>query len=169
MSDVERVGDHIANLSEIAKRQRSISSARFTPDTIEDWLSIHQAIEQLLTKVIESLDPEKADFQETAKQIIELRERYLETAIQVRNAHFQRLENKEVTPIAGMFFNDYLSNFLRISKHIKAIALAEQQPQFWLKREKLGQIMSSEAPGYTLPDHINPKDYLDRLQSDNYR
>ncbi|MDF7807500.1 Na/Pi cotransporter family protein [Pontiellaceae bacterium B12219] len=169
MSDVERVGDHVANLSDIAKRQRSISSARFGPDAIEDWLSIHRAIEELLAKVIESLDPEKADFQETAKQIIELQERYVKTAIHVRNAHFQRLENKEVTPIAGMLFNDYLSNFLRITKHVKNIALAEQQPQFWLKRDKLHKIMSHEAPGYTVPDDINPKDYLDRLQSDNYR
>ncbi|MDF7798490.1 Na/Pi cotransporter family protein [Pontiellaceae bacterium B1224] len=169
MSDVERVGDHIANLSEIAQRQRSISTARFSPAAIEDWLSIHRAIEQLLAKVIESLDPEKADFQETAKQIIDLRENYVKTAIQVRNAHFQRLEEKEATPLAGMLFNDYLSNFSRISKHIKTIALAEQQPQFWLKRDKLNKVMSSEAPGYTLPDNINPKDYLDRLQSDNYR
>ena len=169
MSDVERVGDHIDNISNIAKRQRSISSARFSPDVVEDWLSIHRTVEHLLAKVIESLDPEAANFQELAKEVIDLREQYSETAIQVRNAHFQRLENKEITPIAGMIFNDYLSNFWRISKHIKSIALAEQQPQFWLKREKLHHVMSSDAPGYTLPDNINPNDYLDRLQSDDYR
>jgi len=169
MSDLERVGDHIDNLSDIAKRQRSISTARFSPEMIEDWLSIHRAVEHLLNKVIESLDPETANFQEIAKEIIELRGEYSQTAITVRNAHFQRLEEKTVTPIAGLMFNDYLSNFWRISKHIKNIALAEQQPQFWLKREKLSKVMSAEAPGYAVPDHINPEDYLDKLQSDNYR
>ncbi len=169
MSDLERVGDHIDNLSDIAKRQRSISTARFSPEMIEDWLSIHRAVEHLLNKVIESLDPETANFQEIAKEILELRGEYSQTAIAVRNAHFQRLEEKAVTPIAGLLFNDYLSNFWRISKHIKNIALAEQQPQFWLKREKLSKVMSAEAPGYTVPDDINPDDYLDKLQSDNYR
>ncbi len=169
MSDLERVGDHIENLSDIAKRQRSISTARFSPEMIEDWLSIHRAVEHLLAKVIESLDPETANFQEIAKEILELRGEYTQTAIAVRNAHFQRLEEKGVTPIAGLMFNDYLSNFWRISKHIKNIALAEQQPQFWLKREKLSKVMSTEAPGYTIPASINPEDYLDKLQSDNYR
>jgi hypothetical protein len=79
------------------------------------------------------------------------------------------LEEKAVTPIAGLLFNDYLSNFWRISKHIKNIALAEQQPQFWLKREKLSKVMLADAPGYAVPEHINPGDYLDKLQSDNYR
>ena len=118
--------------------------------------------------MIESLDPETAHFQEMAKEIMELREDYRKTALGVQTAHFKRLEEKSVTPIAGMLFNDYLSNFWRITKHIKSIALAEQQPQFWVKREKLTQVMSTEAPGYTVPDPINPEDYLDQLQSDDY-
>ncbi|MEN8255904.1 MAG: Na/Pi symporter, partial [Verrucomicrobiota bacterium] len=169
MSDLERVGDHIDNLSDIAKRQRSISTARFSPEVVEDWLSIHRAVEHLLAKVIESLDPETANFQEIAKEILELRGEYSQTAITVRNEHFKRVEEKTITPIAGLLFSDYLSNFWRISKHIKNIALAEQQPQFWLKREKLSKVMSAEAPGYTVPENINPDDYLDKLQSDDYQ
>jgi len=169
MSDLERVGDHVDNLSDIAKRQRSISTARFSPEVVEDWLSIHRAVEHLLSKVIESLDPETANFQEIAKEILELRGEYSQTAIAVRNEHFQRVEEKTITPIAGLMFSDYLSNFWRISKHIKNIALAEQQPQFWLKRDKLSKVMSAEAPGYTVPENINPDDYLDKLQSDDYQ
>jgi phosphate:Na+ symporter len=169
MSDIERVGDHIANLSTIARRQRGLRAARFVPAAVEDWLSIHKALGQLLAKVIESLDPETPDFQEMAREILRLREAFRESAMNAQQAHLQRLEEKAVTPIAGMIFNDYLSNFWRISKHIKAIALAEQQPQFWIKHEKLGREMSAEAPGYFIPDEINPNDYLHRLQSDGYR
>ena len=169
MSDLERVGDHIENLSDIAKRQRAIPAARFSPEMIESWLAVHRAEEKLLSKVIESLDPETVDFQEIAKEILALREEYNQTAMIARNAHFQRLEEKAVTPIAGLLFNDYLSNFWRISKHIKTIALAEQQPQFWLKREKLSQVMSAESSDYVEPEPINPNDYLDKLQFDVYR
>ncbi|MCF7848020.1 MAG: Na/Pi symporter [Kiritimatiellales bacterium] len=169
MADLERVGDHIENLSVIARRQRDIPAARFIPPAMEDWLSIYRAVDQLLAKVIESLNPEVPNFQTFAKEILVLREEFRATALVAQQAHFKRLEDKVVTPIAGMIFNDYLSNFWRITKHIKNIALAEQQPQFWIKREKLGTIMSSEAPGYTVPDNINPSDYLDKLQSDDFR
>ncbi|QBG49045.1 Na/Pi cotransporter family protein [Verrucomicrobia bacterium S94] len=146
MSDLERIGDHIANLADIAARQRAVSTARFSPDAVENWLEVHKAVELLLAKVIQSLNPELDNFQDIAREIIDLQKQCSETAIKVRRAHFQRLETKEITPAAGLFFNDYLSNFWRISKHIKSIALAEQQPQFWLKREKLNRVMSAEAP-----------------------
>ena len=168
MSDLERIGDHIDNLADIAARQRSISTARFGPEMVEDWLAVEQAVDQLLAKVIESLNPEAEDFQAMAKEVLELRKAYTEMAMAVQNAHFKRLEEKAVTPIAGVLFNDYLSNFQRITKHIKSIALAEQQPQFWIKRDKLTRVMSTDAPGYTVPDEINPDDYLDRLQSEGY-
>ncbi|MCF7816544.1 MAG: Na/Pi cotransporter family protein [Kiritimatiellales bacterium] len=169
MSDLERVGDHIANLGKIAERQRAIPAARFIPAAIEDWLSIYRAVDQLLAKVIESLDPEAANFQELAKEILTLREAFRTTALAAQHAHFKRLEEKVVTPIAGMLFNDYLSNFWRITKHIKSIALAEQQPQFWIKRTKLDKVMSNDAPGYTVPEKPHPNDYLDKLQSDDFR
>lgn len=168
MSDIERIGDHIANLSTIAQRQRGIRAARFIPEALEEWLALHGATARLLAKVIESLDPETGNFQAMAKEILELREEFRATAMEVQQAHLKRLEIKSVTPIAGMIFNDYLSNFWRITKHIKAIALAEQQPQFWIKREKLGKTMSPDAPGYFLPDELDPDDYLDQLQSDSY-
>ena len=153
----------------MARRQRGITAARFVPQAVEDWLAVHKAVVRLLAKVIESLDPETAHFQEMAREILELREDFRITAMNVQQAHLQRLEEKAVTPIAGMIVNDYLSNFWRITKHVKSIALAEQQPQFWIKREKLGMEMSSEAPGYAIPAAINPGDYLDKLQSDGYQ
>lgn len=169
MSDIERIHDHVANLSTISARQRALSAARFVPAAVEDWLSVQQAVGSLLDKVIESLDPETAHFQEMAREILDLGEAFRTAAVKVQQAHLQRLEEKAVTPIAGMLFNDYCSNFWRIAKHVQSIALAEQQPQFWIKREKLAKVMSADAPGYSIPDDIDPQDYLDKLQSDSYR
>ena len=168
MSDLERIGDHIDNLSDIAERQRGIPAARFGPEAVESWVVIEQAVDRLLAKVIESFNCDADNFQQTAMEVLELRKEYTQLAIAAQNAHFKRLETKAVTPIAGMLFNDYMSNFHRITKHIKSIALAEQQPQFWIKREKLTRVMSAKAPGYALPAEINPHDYLDRLQSEDY-
>ena len=169
MSDLERVGDHIENLSAIAARQRKIPLAQFGKERVDDWLLIHKIVEQLIEKVIESLDPELEHFQEIAKEILIIREQYQETAIRVRNAHYKRIEEQSTPPISSILFGEYLSNFWRITKHIKSIALAEQQPQFWLKREKFNNTTPSDAPKYAPSEPINPDDYLDHLQSDNYK
>ena len=169
MSDIERIGDHVENLSAIAARQRSQPAARFIPEAVEGWLAIYHATDRLMNKVIESLDPETADFQETAKEILQLRDEFDAVAVEVQHAHLQRLEDKTATPMAGIIFYDYYSNYMRIAKHIQSIALAEQQPQFLIKREKLTRVMSNDAPGYSVAGSINPNDYLDKLQSDNNR
>jgi len=169
MSDLERVGDHIENLASIAMRQRKIPDATFGKELVDDWLFIHERVEKLVEKVIESLDPELEHFQEIAKEILLLREQYQKAAIRIRNTHYRRIEEQSISPIAGVLFGEYLSNFWRITKHIKNIALAEQEPQFWLKQEKLNHVISSDHPTpYPSSNPINPKDYLDRLQSDNY-
>ncbi len=168
MSHIERIGDHVANLSNIAARQRSLKAARFVPAAVEDWLAIYQATDRLIQKVIRSLDPETSDFQAVAREILQLHDDFNAVASRIQQSHLQRLEDTATTPIAGIIFNDYYSNFLRIAKHVQSIALAEQQPQFRIKRERLGQVMSSAAPGYALPERINPKDYLDKLQSKGY-
>ena len=160
MSDLERVGDHVANLAAIAERQRRHAASRFIPEAIEDWLAVHRAVAELLERVIDSLDPESADFQTSAKAVLEAAEHYKAVSQEADSHHFQRLEEKTVTPMAGLLFYDYLSNFSRMAKHIKSIAHAEQQPKFWIKRKKLGK---------TVPEETYPPDYLDRLQSDEYR
>lgn len=167
MSDLERVSDHIERLSETAQRQRSMPAARFDKEAYDDWFAVHRAVARLLAKMIDSLDPTKGSFQETAKDVLALGEEYRKTVLAAQESHLQRLDSKTVTPISGMIFNDYLSHFWRIARHIKSIAVAEQQPQFRVKREKLDQVMTNDAPGYAMPDEIDLDDYLETLQSDD--
>ena len=47
------------------------------------------------------------------------------------------------------------------------IALAEKQPQFWIKRTKLEKHVDL-APEPTLQKLVDPKDYLSRLQAEDY-
>jgi len=168
MSDLERLGDHIDGVNDITQRNRPIPAAQFGPKCVEDWLEIHRVTTKLLNMVIDSLNPEAARFEEVAKGILEQREVFRITIMAVRERHFQRLDGKSITPLAGMVFHDYLSNFWRMAKHIKSIALAEQHPEFWIKREKLSNVMSQDAPGYTVPVPTEPQKYLSRLQAEDY-
>lgn len=163
MSDIERIADYVANLSAIARRQRALSAARFVPEVVEDWLAVHRTTEHLLQKTIESLDSEAGRFQEAAAETMTLCAQFEVQAAIIHEAHLQRLEGEVVTPIAGIIFNDYLSNFRWIARHVKNIAQIEQQPQFFIKREKLNLEMANEAPGYAAPDATHPADYLSQL------
>ena len=55
----------------------------------------------------------------------------------------------------------------RIVRHSKSIALAEKQPQFWIKRTKLEKHVEMAGSAETYP-LVDPKDYLSRLQSEDY-
>lgn len=166
MSDLERIGDHIANLTGKSDQQRRLPTARFGAGEIEDWLAVHEAVLTLLDKVVDSLDPEVADFHEMAGRILDQQKKISAIVSRVKKAHFERMESSTVTPIAGMLFNAYVAGFSRIAKHIKNIALTEQQPKFWLKRKKLDRVMSDESPGYALPEEVDLETYLKRVQSD---
>ncbi|MDT8389653.1 MAG: Na/Pi cotransporter family protein [Lentisphaeria bacterium] len=165
MSDLERIGDHIANLVDRSERQRTLPAARFGAAETEDWLAVHGAVLALLTRVAESLNPETANFRDVAEDILDRRKTVTTIVQRVQQAHFERMENAAVTPVAGMLFNAYLASFARMTKHIKNIALTEQHPKFWLKPEKLARVMSDDAPGYALPGEIDPETYLKKLRT----
>ena len=136
MSHLERIGDHVENLSAIARRQRGLSGAEFAPAVTEDWLHLHHEIEALLEALIESMNPEIAHFQEASEKVMKMCAQFQSTASALQQAHLERLEARAVTPMAGILFNDYLSNFQRIARHVKSIAQAEQHPRFSIKPKK---------------------------------
>ncbi|MCK5878256.1 MAG: HAD hydrolase-like protein [Holophagae bacterium] len=77
----ELSGQQVAdNFADIAERQRSIPTVRFGPE------------------LIDSLKPDQGDFQQVAKEVLDLREKYFQTAIAVKSAHFKRIEGKTITP-----------------------------------------------------------------------
>lgn len=166
MSDLERIMDHIENLSIIAQRQRKIPAAHFTPQMITEWLALYRKTAKLLALLAHSLDTEANQFYRKATKILEFYGEYTQTVAKVKKSHLSRIEKKQITPIAGILFSDYISNFERITKHIHAIATAEQQPQFQIKEDKFERVMSPEAPGYAIPKKIDPEDYLDQLNSE---
>ena len=95
----ELSGQQVAdNFADIAERQRSIPTVRFGPELVEDWLATERAVKSLLSKLIDSLNPDQGDFQQVAKEVLDLREKYFQTAIAVKSAHFKRIEGKTITP-----------------------------------------------------------------------
>ena len=125
------------------------------------------AAAKVLHQVIESLNPDNADFQTMAQNVLKARDEYVEKSINIKAVFTEKVANHELSPIVGVFFSEYQAALDRIVKHAKMIALAEKQPFFWIKRKKL-QAMGREAPDLPLPEKVNTKDYLDQLHLENY-
>ncbi len=117
--------------------------------------------------MIDSLDPERDDFQEIAAKILSARDDYMQASLETRSMFTDKVSQRAITPIAGIFFNEYIGSFDRIVRHSKTIALAEKQPQFWIKHKKL-QKHVDVMPDPKIPQLVDPKDYLTRLQSEDY-
>lgn len=167
MAEMERIGDHIDAMCDISVRKRAIPSARFDKQLVEDWFKLFEATVEVIRQVDASLDPEREHFQSMASQVLKARDDYMKLSIEVKSDLMNRMEKKEIAPIAGIYFNDYLSAFDKIIKHARAVALAEQQPEFWIKRKKLHRVVEeSEAP--QAPDEVDAEDFLDRLQREDY-
>ena len=168
MTDIERIGDHIEQVAEIswARRQKKVE-AIFDEDSFKRLFALYEKALQMLGLVIESLDVQHGDFQDIAKRILAMRDEYLALNIEVRTQFISKMAKQEMPPLCGIYYGGYLSAFERIVKHSKSIALAEQQPQFLIKRGKLGQV-APEAAGYKTPELVDPNDFLDKLQSERY-
>ena len=167
MSDIERIGDHIDELCDIAVRRWKRKEARFKRDTLDQICALHKGVMHVLNLVIHSLNPDNEDFQALAQAILRARDEYVEKSIATKVAFMERLASHEYAPIVGMFFSEIIAAYDRIVKHSKTIALAEKQPYFWIKRSKLDRLVDDE-PDYKAPPLADPHDFLDRLHAENY-
>lgn len=167
MADLERIGDHIDELCDITLRRHQTRGARLNREALDLLMRLYEASAKVLHLVAESLDPESTDFQSQAQAILAARDEYVEQSQQAKDVLTQRIARHELPSLVGVFFSEYVSALDRIVKHAKMIALAEKQPFFWIKREKLER-RSKDAPDIVLPEKVDPHDYLDRLHQEYY-
>lgn len=167
VADIERIGDHIDELCDITIRRHKNPAGRFNRETLDLLMQLYEYAARVLHLVIESLNPDNPDFQAQAQAILTARDEYIRNSLHTKQVLTDRIANHELPPIIGVFFSEYLSALDRVVRHAKMVALAEKQPFFWIKREKLS-LRGTNAPTTPLPDKVDPHDYLDRLHSENF-
>ena len=163
MIDIERIGDHNLNLAQLSERRHHDRHARFPRETLQSLFDLAVSAEQVLQAVIASLDPDRTDFQQMAREILQARDRYAEHSLSAKAAFLDGVARRELTPLAGIYLSEYVAEFDRIVRHSKMIALAESQPFFWIKRQRLDQA-APEVPPYPEPPAEAADDFLHKLQ-----
>ena len=167
MIDLERIGDHVETICDLSLRRQKVPEAIVDKESFDSLFRLYENALHIFRLVIDSLDPDRENVQEIAQQILQARDDYMQASLNTRAAFTEKVAQRAITPIAGIFFSEYISALDRIVKHSKSIALAEKQPQFWIKRTKLGKHVDM-APEPTLQQLVDPKDYLARLQAEDY-
>ena len=167
MSDLERIGDHVETICNLSLRRQKVPEAIVDKESFDTAFRLFENALHIFKLVIDSLDPDKENIQEIAQQILEARDAYMQASMGTRSMFTDKVAQRAITPIAGIFFSEYIAALDRIVKHSKSIALAEKQPQFWIKHAKLGKHVDM-APEPAIQPLVDPKDYLARLQAEDY-
>lgn len=167
MSDLERIGDHVETICTLSLRRQKVPEAIVDKESFDTLFRLYENALHVFRLVIDSLDPDKENLQAIAQEILRTRDSYRLASLNTRAMFTDKVSRRAITPIAGVFFSEYIAALDRIVRHSKSIALAEQQPQFWIKRTKLGKHVEL-APEPETQHLVDPKDYLDRLQAEDY-
>jgi phosphate:Na+ symporter len=167
MTDLERIGDHIDTICDLSVRRQKIPEAIVDHDSFDALFRLYETTRCLFKLIIDSLDPDWDDIQAVAQQILQTRDDYMLASLKTRAMYTDKVSQRALTPIAGIFFSEYVGTLDRIVKHFKSIALAEMQPQFWIKHTKLGKQVKL-APSNERHKLVDPKDYVTRLQAENH-
>ena len=167
MIDIERIGDHVDAMCDLTTRRRRLPAAQFNRELLELLFVLYEKAHAVLHVVAQSLDPGNPNFQIMAEAILKARDEYVRESFTVKVKLMERLDRKEIPPLAGLYFGEYIAAMDRVVKHSKSIALAELHAEFWIKRQKLDRV-ADEAPAFGRPPPVEARDFLDRLQSEDY-
>lgn len=166
MTDIERIGDHNENIADLTEQRLQTKGAALPSEAQKALFELCEKADKVLQLVISSLDPDQKDFQAVARDILDARDTYLEASLAAKDLLNERLLSHAWSPIAAMFFGEYIEEFDRLVRHAKNIALVESQPFFWIKREKLDRVapLMPRRP----PAEEEPRDFLDQLHREGF-
>jgi phosphate:Na+ symporter len=166
MSALERIGDHIETLCTLSLRRQKSSGAIVDRLSFSLFFQLYEAVRHVFKLLIQSFDPDLEDRAAVADRLLAARDDYMEGSLATRNHFNEEVSRRAMTPVAGMYFSEYIAALDRIVRHARNIALAEKEPQFWIKRSKLGKHAEFNPEPEPQP-LVDPRDFLSRLQDED--
>ena len=119
-SDIEHIGDYAKNIVRLSK-EKIDNKYEFSDVANEEIKDCFFKIDQMITKTIEALETgNTAD----AYEVLELENKLNELELQLRNAHMERLNNKECSPNFTVAYVDVIHNIERMGDSCKNIGEA---------------------------------------------
>lgn len=119
IGDIERVGDHIENITELAQYKYD-NNLYFTPQAIEELSEMFDVCDKAFRTSIEAY---KITDEAMARQVLVLEDEVDMLEKQNRSNHIDRLNKMLCSTGSGIVFLDAISNLERVSDHASNIAM----------------------------------------------
>jgi len=166
IADIERIGDHIDEICDISVRRKKAKNAVVDKESF-DWLfDLLQSAIQVIDQVVQSLEPEHDNFREMAKKVLLMRDEYAQKSVDIKSNFAEKVSEHHVTPTAVIYYTAYIAAMDRVVRHAKTIALAEKQPEFWIKQKKWEK-HAKDLPVNDSHELVDPEEYLKKLHMDD--
>jgi len=126
VNDVERVGDHAENITELAEVKFN-GRLPYSDQAISDAQDIYGKVKYILSMSASLV--EDFDDRELAEAIVAAEEEIDEMEERLRSRHIYRLNSGRCYPESGVLFIDLLSNLERVADHASNIAYSSLEEQ----------------------------------------
>jgi len=127
VNDLERIGDHSENLSELAERVVS-ERLPFSEQAKGELEQMRSEIEQMAVDVIKALETNNPD---DAKLVIHREDRINKFTDQLKQNHIKRLNDGTCKVLSGIVFLDMINNFEKIGDHLTNVGQAVMGDLQW--------------------------------------
>ena len=124
VNDIERIGDHAINLSELLVRKLR-DKLTFSAEANKNLEHIHSLISDMMKNIQLALKEDNVESDQYAKNIYPLEKELNELTIHYRDQHIKRLGGDTCNLKSSVIFSDFLMNFEKIGDHLTNIADAK--------------------------------------------
>ena len=132
VNDLERIGDHAVNITEIATERRK-AKKEFTNRAIHELETLHQMVTAALDQALEIVNRQIID-PAVIKKVTDLENQIDAMCDDMTNRHMDRVKAKKCSPTNGILFLDLLNNLERIGDHAENLATSVDEADIEGKR-----------------------------------
>lgn len=162
VSDLERIGDHLHRLAmhTLADQHQQ----PLPPDLKAVSREAAVAASALLATVAASITGRHEMAEAAARRILDSRDHTLATLGKAQDALQQAMQSKTLPPDVALRCRAGYTHIERLARHVRAIALVEMQPEFWINPDAIYQQAAVVHPA--APRTLSPRPYLERLKAE---
>jgi phosphate:Na+ symporter len=136
MNDFERAADHIDTFGQLTD-QKIKKDIWFDNDDVKQLVILYKSIDEILKLTVRSLKPLSDKTDVSLEALVAVQDQYFEKSKAVREIFQQKILNKGIEPLTGVYFTSFLTCFDKIVRHSKSVASLKQKNLFTVKKEKL--------------------------------
>lgn len=127
VNDLERVGDHAVNISEIAQRKIE-QKLPFKGKEIEDLQKLVKTINSMFENTMQALSSNNI---ESARTVLKKEKKLNYLQVELKEVHIQKVKKGKYNYLSSIVYNDFVDNMEKIGDHLTNIAQGVLRQMRW--------------------------------------